>query len=185
MSGCGKGRGNGTLYRCKLKNSNNELKFISIMRWFNKNELIRCYRQDKAQRCKECRLPQPATRLPNGIEESLTALVEDVLDPVREKLGRPIVVNSGFRCPVHNRAVGGATGSQHVKGEAADITLVQGSGCRVNDLAKAIVANGTWDQLILYPTFVHVSYKRGGGNRREILRKTSGGYVKMSINDLK
>ena len=72
-----------------------------------------------------------------------------------------------------------------MKGEAADVTLVQGSGCRVNDLAKAIVANGTWDQLILYPTFVHVSYKRGGGNRREILRKTSGGYVKMSINDLK
>ena len=155
------------------------------MRWFNKNELIRCYRQDKAQRCKECRLPQPVTRLPNGIEESLTDLVENVLDPVREKLGRPIVVNSGFRCPVHNRAVGGATGSQHVKGEAADVTLVQGSGCRVNDLAKAIVANGTWDQLILYPTFVHVSYKRGGGNRREILKKTSGGYVKMSINDLK
>ena len=185
MSGCGKGRGNGTLYRCKLKNSNNELKFISIMRWFNKNELIRCYRQDKAQRCKECRLPQPATRLPNDIEESLTDLVVNVLDPVREKLGRPIVVNSGFRCPVHNRAVGGATGSQHVKGEAADVTLVQGSGCRVNDLAKAIVANGTWDQLILYPRFVHVSYKRGGGNRREILRKTSGGYVKMSINDLK
>ena len=155
------------------------------MRWFNKNELIRCYRQDKAQRCKECRLPQPATRLPNGIEESLAALVVNVLDPVREKLGRSIVVNSGFRCPVHNRAVGGATGSQHVKGEAADVTLVQGSGCRVNDLAKAIVANGTWDQLILYPRFVHVSYKRGGGNRREILRKTSGGYVKMSINDLK
>ena len=155
------------------------------MRWFNKNELIRCYRQDKAQRCKECRLPQPATRLPNGIEESLAALVVNVLDPVREKLGRSIMVNSGFRCPVHNRAVGGATGSQHVKGEAADVTLVQGSGCRVNDLAKAIVANGTWDQLILYPTFVHVSYKRGGGNRREILRKTSGGYVKMSINDLK
>lgn len=173
------------MYRCKLKNSNNELKFISIMRWFNKNELIRCYRQDKAQRCKECRLPQPVTRLTNGIEESLTALVENVLDPVREKLGRSIVVNSGFRCPVHNRAVGGATGSQHVKGEAADVTLVQGSECRVNDLAKAIVANGTWDQLILYPTFVHVSYKRGGGNRREILRKTSGGYVKMSINDLK
>ena len=184
MSGCGKGKGNGTLYRCKLKNSNNELKFISIMRWFNKNELIRCYRQDKAQRCKECRLPQPVTRLPNGIEESLAALVQNVLDPVREKLGRSIVVNSGFRCPVHNRAVGGTAASQHVKGEAADIRF-QDSRFKVQDLAKAIVANGTWDQLIMYPTFVHVSYKRGGGNRREILRKTSGGYVKMSINDLK
>lgn len=154
-----------------------------MIKHFSKQELARCFRE--TGRCSECRLTQPATKLPDGIENNLKGLVTAVLEPVRERLGKPIMVNSGFRCPVHNRAVGGATGSQHVKGEAADVTLVQGSGCRVNDLAKAIVANGTWDQLILYPTFVHVSYKRGGGNRREILRKTSGGYVKMSINDLK
>ena len=116
--------------------------------------------------------------------ENIKALVENVLNPAREKLGKPIVVNSGYRCPKHNLAVGGVTNSQHMKGEAADVRF-QDPGFKVQDLAKAIVANGTWDQLILYPRFVHVSYKRGGGNRREILRKTSGGYVKMSINDLK
>lgn len=149
---------------------------------FSKQELARCFRE--TGRCSECRLTQPATKLPDGIEDNLKGLVTAVLEPVRERLGKPIVVNSGFRCPVHNRMVGGATGSQHVKGEAADIRF-QDSGFKVQDLAKAIVANGTWDQLILYPTFVHVSFKRGSGNRREILKKTSGGYVKMSINDLK
>lgn len=153
-----------------------------MIKHFSKQELARCFRE--TGRCSECRLTQPATKLPDGIEDNLKGLVTAVLEPVRERLGKPIVVNSGFRCPVHNRAVGGATGSQHVKGEAADVRF-QDSRFKVQDLAKAIVANGTWDQLILYPTFVHVSYKRGGGNRREILRKTSGGYVKMSINDLK
>lgn len=153
-----------------------------MIKHFSKQELARCFRE--TGRCSECRLTQPATKLPDGIEDNLKGLVTAVLEPVRERLGKPIMVNSGFRCPVHNRAVGGATGSQHVKGEAADVRF-QDSRFKVQDLAKAIVANGTWDQLILYPTFVHVSYKRGGGNRREILRKTSGGYVKMSINDLK
>ena len=54
--------------------------------------------------------------------ENLTALVDNVLDPLREAWRRPIHVNSGYRCPELNRAVGGAPGSQHMKGEAADIT---------------------------------------------------------------
>ena len=102
------------------------------------------------------------------------ALVEDVLEPVRVRLGKPIVVNSGFRCPLHNRTVGGATGSQHMCGEAADIR------CDDNRrLAKLIVEVGKYDQLIIYPSFVHVSWKRGGGNRREILRKTAKGYERV------
>ena len=151
-----------------------------MMKHFKKTELIRCYREDKTQRCKECRLTQAASRLPNGIEESILALGEDVLDPARELLGMPVVVNSGFRCPLHNQTVGGVGGSgssrtsQHVKGEAADVT------CKDNRrLAQIIVKNGKWDQMILYPTFIHVSYKKNGGNRNEILRKTAGGYVKV------
>ena len=54
--------------------------------------------------------------------ENLTALVDNVLDPLREAWGNPIHVNSGFRCPELNRAVGGVPVSQHMKGEAADIT---------------------------------------------------------------
>ena len=149
------------------------------MKWFKKTEMIRCYRERQQDRCRECRLQQPASRLPNGIEESLMALGEDVLDPAREKLGMPVVVNSGFRCPLHNKTVGGVYNSQHVSGQAADVH------CKDNKkLAKVIVENGRFDQLILYPTFIHVSWKRQGGNRQQILRKDGNGYVAVSRKEV-
>lgn len=145
---------------------------------FSREEMARCFRENGA-RCHECRLAQPAIQLPYGIEENLNGLVEEVLEPARRKLGKPIVVNSGFRCPLHNRTVGGVVGSQHVKGEAADLY------CDDNRrLARIIVKAGRFDQLIIYPTFVHVSYKRTGGNRKQILKKTAGGYQKISPSDI-
>ena len=53
---------------------------------------------------------------------NLNALVTHLLDPLREKYGRPIYVNSGYRCEELNKAVGGSRSSQHMTGEAADIT---------------------------------------------------------------
>lgn len=53
---------------------------------------------------------------------NLTALVENVLDPLRRAWGRPIHVNSGYRCAAVNRAVGGVPTSMHLSGHAADIT---------------------------------------------------------------
>ena len=55
------------------------------------------------------------------VEENLRALVEQVLDPLRERYGKPIRVTSGYRCPRLNTLVGGSPNSQHMKGEAADI----------------------------------------------------------------
>ena len=54
--------------------------------------------------------------------DNLTALVNNVLDPLRQAWGKPIHVNSGYRCPALNKAVGGVPHSQHMLGEAADIT---------------------------------------------------------------
>ena len=136
------------------------------MQNFSKKELIRCYRENKQDRCKECRLPQPASRLPNGIEENIEALVDEVLDPARRKLGKPIVVNSGYRCQKHNLEVGGVKNSQHMVGEAADITCAD-----VPRLKQIIVENGKFDQLIDYGTFLHVSWKRNGPNRKQKLIK--------------
>ena len=53
---------------------------------------------------------------------NLNALVTHLLDPLREKYGRPIYVNSGYRCEELNKAVGRSRSSQHMTGEAADIT---------------------------------------------------------------
>lgn len=140
------------------------------MKYFKKTELICCYRD--TGRCKECKLVQAVTKLPYGIEANIEALVENVLDPARWKLGKPIVVNSGFRCPLHNRTVGGTVGSQHMRGEAADIC------CEDNKrLAEIIEQNGKYDQLIRYMNkeggirFIHVSWKRNGINRKQKLIK--------------
>ena len=117
------------------------------------------YYEMKEFACKCC------GQLPPSAEQNLQALVEHVLDPARERLGMPITVNSGYRCPAHNKAVGGVKNSQHLKGEAADITCADNKR-----LAEIIEQLGNFDQLIDYPTFLHVSYKRQGVNRESITR---------------
>ena len=108
---------------------------------------------------------------PQEAEENLRSLVEQVLDPLREAYGRPIHVNSGYRCPRLNRLVGGSPNSQHMRGEAADISPVVGNEADLPELARLLIDNGKFDQLIIYPTFIHVSWKRLGWNRRQIIRK--------------
>ena len=121
------------------------------MKWFKKEEFL-C-------RCGRCEMPAE-------VEGNLMALVENVLEPAREKLGGPIIVNSGYRCVRYNRDVGGVANSQHLRGEAADIRCADN-----NRLAKIIVEAGRFDQLIIYPTFIHVSFKRLGANRKQVLYK--------------
>lgn len=100
---------------------------------------------------------------------NLKALADNVLDPLREWYGKPIYVNSGYRCPQLNRMVGGKPTSQHLKGEAADITA--GSKEENRKLLAYIRANLTFDQLIDEKNFswVHVSFKRNGENRKQII----------------
>lgn len=90
---------------------------------------------------------------------SLEALVDNVLDPLREAWGAPIHVNSGYRCPALNKAVGGVPASQHIKGEAADITAGSpAQNKRLYSLLKQL--NLPVDQAINEHDFawIHVSY---------------------------
>lgn len=94
--------------------------------------------------------------------DNLTKLIEIVLDPLREWYGKPIRVNSGYRCKVLNKAVGSkAKNSQHLYGEAADITV--GSKTENEKLFNYIKDNLPFDQLINESNFswVHVSYREG------------------------
>ena len=125
------------------------------MKWFKEKEFA----------CKCC------GQLPPLARENVKALVEVILDPVREKLGMPIVVNSGYRCERHNKDVGGVRNSQHLRGEAADVTCAN-----LPRLKALIIENGRFDQLIDYGTFLHVSYKRIGQNRHQRLKKGGAGY---------
>ena len=59
---------------------------------------------------------------PESARRNIAALVDKVLDPLREAWGKPITVTSGYRCPELNRRVGGVSGSMHLTGCAADIS---------------------------------------------------------------
>jgi zinc D-Ala-D-Ala carboxypeptidase len=103
--------------------------------------------------------------------KNLDILVNNILDPARELLGEAITVNSGYRSPAVNKAVGGAQKpiSQHTKGQAADITCSNNA-----KLFNLICDHFEFDQLIWekgderQPDWIHVSYK-SSGNRREII----------------
>jgi len=108
--------------------------------------------------------------------ENLRALAEKVLQPLRDAVGKPMRVNSAYRGPEANKAVGGSKTSQHMTGEAADIEF---DGFDNKKLAEKIVAlKLPFDQLILEfykpgdpnSGWVHVSHKRGGPQRGEVLR---------------
>ena len=108
--------------------------------------------------------------------DAAVALFEKVVQPVRDHFG-PTVINSGYRSPDLNTAVGGSSRSQHCKGEAADIEV---PGTPNAELAEWIRDNLEFDQLILefYTSgvpdsgWVHVSYKTDGTNRKSILTAT-------------
>ena len=145
-------------------------------------------------------------------EENMRALIENLLDPLREQYGHPIEVSSGYRCPKLNAAVNGAPNSQHMRGEAADIYAKgsvpsaaipsrqpssQPSRHPLSEnlkLAQLIAASGNFDQMILEevgpndlnPRWIHASYKRNGWNRKNILKKVAGkaGYVTVKPEEL-
>lgn len=95
------------------------------------------------------------------VRDSVKALVLNVLQPLRDALGKSLKINSGYRCPELNKVVGGVSNSQHTKGEAADV-----ASYNPYELAKmAKELNLPFDQMILYPTFVHFSHKLKGPQR--------------------
>lgn len=96
------------------------------------------------------------------IKANLERLVDKVLDGLREIYGKPITVNSGYRCPELNKAVGGSKTSDHMNGFSVDITA---SSKKENAILFQIIKdNFDFDQLIWekgnseYPDWVHVSY---------------------------
>ena len=106
-----------------------------------------------------------------GVQEvkAIENLVTNLLQPLRKVYGKRMVINSGYRCPELNKAVGGVPTSQHTKGEAADVACEHPSY-----LVECVRRSGLdFDQCIQYSSFVHLSLKLSGQNRRQYLK---GGY---------
>ncbi len=105
-------------------------------------------------------------------KQQITALITlcgKVLQPARRLFGEAITVNSGYRSYAVNKAVGGARNSQHMRGQAADITVHSKEGNK--KLFELIRDNLSFDQLINERDFswIHVSYKSERMNRNQVL----------------
>ena len=104
---------------------------------------------------------------------NLVVLAHQILQPIREEHG-VITLNSGYRSPDLNKAVGGSSKSQHCKGEAADFEMF---GVDNKELAKYIKNNLVFDQLILEfynpddPSsgWVHCSYSKEENRKQSLL----------------
>jgi len=93
---------------------------------------------------------------PDNVLNNLIELAEN-LQIIRDHFNMPVTINSGYRSPSHNKAVGGAKYSQHLKGKAADIVIEGHSPSVVKDTIENLIDAGVLKQggLAEYNTFVH------------------------------
>ena len=107
--------------------------------------------------------------------DNMVLLAEKVFEPLRVWVGGPIKINSFFRCPQLNKAIGGSTKSQHCHGQAIDIDDTYGKVAN-SEMYNYIKKNLDFDQMIWEfgnddnPAWVHVSYVSEDENRRRCLK---------------
>lgn len=101
--------------------------------------------------------------------QCLLRLMQDVLEPARESLGKPIVVTSGFRCQKLNTLVGGVKTSQHTKGQAADLVCNKYEDKRrlFNILMGMDVDQLLFERNSKGTQWIHVSYVSPEKNRND------------------
>lgn len=102
----------------------------------------------------------PSEEIKNNINE----LVVNVMQPIRDKYGKPIIINSGYRCPELNKKVGGSKTSRHLSGYACDFETKSGQNAELFNMIKEMIDNGEIevDQLIWEygtrknPNWIHI-----------------------------
>lgn len=115
---------------------------------------------------------------------NMKTIAEKVFEPLRDFVGGPISINSFYRSPKLNSAIGGSTSSQHCKGCALDIDDTYGHKTNA-EMFEYIKCNLDYDQMIwefgddTNPDWVHISYVSEDANRRRLLKATK---VKSKTN---
>lgn len=106
------------------------------------------------------------------VVENMTNLCIEVLQPLRDHIGRAVKVNSGYRCQELNKVVGGAPNSQHMKGEAADLSISSADEGR--QWAAWIEDNCRFDQMLLErkgeAVWLHVSCRQDYRRNRQTFK---------------
>lgn len=140
-----------------------------------------------------------------SVVNNLRSLCVNTMEPLREELQLPVIITSGFRCKALNDIVSHRCHrSQHLQGQAADFYVGEGpvSGSKIQDSSDLKHETGEsslkpetprqrlirafhliitsdkidYDQVILYPTFIHVSYVSRDKNRRQITKANGHGH---------
>lgn len=108
-----------------------------------------------------------------AIERNINSLVDNVLDPIRDKLCTPVIITSGYRCPQVNKLVGGVNNSQHMSGCAADFHVKGYNHSMMYEVFLYVFNTLEFDQLIYYPSknFIHVSYVENCNRHEAFIKK--------------
>ena len=107
--------------------------------------------------------------------DSMELIAEKIFEPLRKYVGGPVKINSFFRCPELNKAIGGSSKSQHCHGQAIDIDDTYGKVAN-SEMYQYIKENLDFDQIIWEfgdddnPNWVHVSYISKEDNRNRCLK---------------
>ncbi len=114
---------------------------------------------------------------PGSVEfQNLVDLCHEILEPLRAMLGRVVTVSSGYRCDELNGLIGGVHGSQHTKGQAADIKV---PGMTPKEVFESVGTSLPFDQCILEPTWVHISWSPAPRRERLIRQDVDGKTIYM------
>ena len=100
--------------------------------------------------------------------DNMLELIYYVLQPLRNKIGKPMIISSGYRNSTVNKLVGGAKNSQHQNGQAVDFTI---KGMSVTQIIEFIKKSGIeYDQCINeYDKWCHISFNKGH-NRKQCFK---------------
>lgn len=107
------------------------------------------------------------------IERNINLLVDNVLDPIRDKFCAPVIITSGYRCQQVNKLVGGANNSQHMSGCAADFHIKGFTCSMMRQVFLNVYGTMEFDQLIYYRSknIIHVSYVENGNRHEAFFKK--------------
>lgn len=133
------------------------------MKYFSYSEF---FKSDVAEKHQVKNIPDDA-QLPQVLG-NIKALVLNVLDPLRARIGRPVIITSGYRSQRVNELVGGSKTSQHLTGKAADFHVQGCTPQQMEVVYQTMQIGFDFDQLIFYPSknIIHVSWD-GNKNRQE------------------
>ena len=94
--------------------------------------------------------------IPNNVLPNIIELANN-LQVLRDAIGKPITINSGYRSPKYNAKIGGVKNSQHVKGKASDLRVTGVTPKELALIIEGLIEQGKMKQggIGVYPTFTH------------------------------